>query len=157
MAAISFNMVMIVAFIAIQVMAFAMNDPTLIYVSITASVTFIIYVMMQFMTSSNYSGSRVAAVDRLKATGSAIRDPDNRFNSAMGRTFGGMRGMANSVLGPESRIARGLYRSGLGRRPATSTNGAWDESLGPADEKISLNQLLHENERLSLSQALAEQ
>jgi len=128
MATISFNMVMIVAFIAIQVMAFAMNDPTLIYVSITASTVFILYVMMQFMTSSTYSGSREAAVERLKTTGTAIRDPNNRFNSAMGRTFGGMKGMANSVLGPESRLAGAAYSMGLGNkqvrafRPATNND-----------------------------------
>ena len=130
---------MIVAFIAIQVMAFAMNDPTLIYVSITASVTFIIYVMMQFMTSSNYSGSRAAAVERLKATGSAIRDPNNRFNSAMGRTFGGMRGMANSVLGPESRIARGLYRSGLGSRPNDNVSIRVSDSFKPSPPPLPAN------------------
>ena len=124
MATISFNMVMIVAFIAIQVMAFAMNDPTLIYVSITASVTFTIYVMMQFMTSSNYSGSRAAAVGRLKATGTAIRDPTNRFNSAMGRTFGGMEGMANSVMGPDSRLAGAAYDMGMGNQQVRAFRSA---------------------------------
>ncbi|AET42786.1 hypothetical protein EXVG_00137 [Emiliania huxleyi virus 202] len=117
-------MVMIVAFIAIQVMAFAMNDPTLIYVSITASVTIIIYMMMQFMTRSNYSGSRAAAVERLKATGTAIRDPNNRFNSAMGRTFSGMKGMANSVLGPDSRLARAAYSMGLGNKQVRAFRSA---------------------------------
>ena len=155
MAAISFNMIMIVAFIAIQIMAFAMKDQTLIYVSITASVAFIVYVMMQFM-SSDYSGSRTAAVDRLKATGTAIRDPNNRFNSAMGRTFGGMKGMVNSAIGPDSRLAGAAYSMGMGR-PRQAKNDGWDESLGPANEAISLNQLLRENERLSLRQALAEQ
>ena len=129
MATISFNMIMIVAFIAIQVMAFAMNDPTLIYVSITGSVAFIIYVMMQFMTSTNYSGSRTAAVERLRTTGTAIRNPDNRFNSAMGRTFGGMKGMVNSVMGPDSRLAGAAYSMGLGRSP---------------NERISLRQVISE-------------
>jgi len=130
MATTSFNMIMIVAFIAIQIMAFAMNDPTLIYVSITASVAFIIYVMMQFTMSANYSGSRAAATDRLKATGTAIRDPTNRFNSAMGRTFGGMNSRASAAFGPDSRLHRIARSMGMGR--------------DPAGEEISLQQALSE-------------
>lgn len=117
----SFHIMLVVGFIAIQVMAFSLNDPSMIWVSIAASTFMILYVFGQFMTAKGYD---VAAVQRLKDTGTAIgnaansvRDPKNKFNTWMrDRAFPNANSRASAVLGAESRFGRTMRRMGLGSK-----------------------------------------
>lgn len=117
----SFHIMLVVGFIAIQVMAFSLNDPSMIWVSIAASTFMILYVFGQFMTANKYD---VAAAQRLKDAGTAIgtaansvRDPNNRFNTWMrDSAFPGANARASAVLGAESRLGRTMRRMGLGSK-----------------------------------------
>ena len=117
----SFHIMLVVGFIAIQVMAFSLNDPSMIWVSIAASTFMILYVFGQFMTANKYD---VAAIKRLNNAGTAVgtaansvRDPNNRFNTWLrDRAFPRVNARASSVLGAESRIGRTMRSMGLGSK-----------------------------------------
>ena len=117
----SFHIMLVVGFIAIQVMAFFLNDPSMIWVSIAASTFMILYVFGQFMTANKYD---VAAIKRLNNAGTAVgtaansvRDPNNRFNTWLrDRAFPSVNARASSVLGAESRIGRTMRSMGLGSK-----------------------------------------
>lgn len=115
----AFHLMLVTGFIAIQVMAFSLNDPSLIWVSIAASVLLILYVFGQFMTAKKYD---VAAIQRLKDAGTAVsgaaasvRDPNNRFNTWMrDSAFSGANERASGMLGANSRLGRSMRWMGLG-------------------------------------------